>query len=102
MIRNATARKILYAWHGGQNSAFYAAASSGLVSHDDEERIFFECKDITDEKTRFKMLDWLSEQFAYPVSVAVSPSGHRMPSSKNPRDYYTVLPWSYINVREIK
>ena len=32
MIRNATARQLLYAWHGGQWSPTYAAASSGLVA----------------------------------------------------------------------
>lgn len=32
MIRNATARQLLYDWHGGMSSPFYAAASSGLVA----------------------------------------------------------------------
>ncbi len=31
MIRHKTARKLLYAWHGGQWSLEYSAASSGLV-----------------------------------------------------------------------
>ena len=32
MIRNSTARQLLYDWHGGMSSPFYAAASSGLVA----------------------------------------------------------------------
>ncbi len=32
MIRTSTARQLLYAWHGGQWSPTYAAASSGLVA----------------------------------------------------------------------
>ena len=31
MIQNKTARQLMYAWHGGQTSPLYAAASSGLV-----------------------------------------------------------------------
>ena len=31
MIQNKTARRLMYEWHGGQSSALYAAASSGLV-----------------------------------------------------------------------
>ena len=31
MIQNKTARQMMYAWHGGQTSTLYAAASSGLV-----------------------------------------------------------------------
>jgi len=38
MIQNKTARNTLYAWHGGQWSAFYAAASSGLVESFDALR----------------------------------------------------------------
>ena len=32
MIRNKTARNLLYAWHGGASSPFYQAAGSGLVA----------------------------------------------------------------------
>lgn len=31
MIQHKTAREMMYSWHGGQSSALYAAASSGLV-----------------------------------------------------------------------
>lgn len=31
MIQNKTARRIMYEWHNGQWSPFYAGASSGLV-----------------------------------------------------------------------
>lgn len=37
-IQSKTARNLMYAWHGGQFSPFYAAASSGLVESFDAIR----------------------------------------------------------------
>jgi len=59
MIRNRTARELLYAWHGGMSSPFYAAASSGLVKSFAD--LALEC-DVVDIKERSKLLTWLSHQ----------------------------------------
>lgn len=59
MIQHKTARRIMYEWHGGQCSAFYAAASSGLVACFDELR--HECRMI-DNPGRDKLMAWIEKQ----------------------------------------
>lgn len=44
MIRNNTARTLMYSWHDGMSSAFYAAASSVLVR--DWAALLVECESI--------------------------------------------------------
>lgn len=47
MIQNKTARELMYSWHGGQFSAFYAAASSGLVESFDA--LLNDCETLKDD-----------------------------------------------------
>jgi hypothetical protein len=56
MIRASTARQMLYDWHGGMYSPFYAAASSGLV--EDWLALLSECATI-DQPDRDKLREFL-------------------------------------------
>lgn len=56
MIRNDTARRLMYDWHGGQSSAMYAAASSGLV--ESFVALSQECTGMGSDGT--KLLAWLT------------------------------------------
>lgn len=77
-IQNRTARRLMYEWHGGQSSPFYAAASSGLVAS--FVALADECMTI-DEPDRGKLLSWIQQR-----------------QQKAPRTVvrgreYAVLPW---------
>ena len=80
MIHNKTARQLMYDWHSGQWSPFYAAASSGLV--EDWERLIGEAKTINN-KDGEKLVQWLEYQKAKPKAVSVLVRGV----------LYGVLPW---------
>lgn len=85
MIRATTTRKILYDWHGGQWSSFYAAASSGLV--EDKEKLLNDCREITDDETREKLTDWINQQIKkgrYWTKASII----------NPDQVYLMLPWA--------
>lgn len=68
MIDDSTAIQLLYDWHSGQWSPFYAAASSGLV--ESFSALIRECKEI-DEPDRTELLEWIrhQEQTAPEVSI---------------------------------
>jgi len=59
MIKQKTARAMLYDWHGGQWSATYAAASSGLVKN--FELLMLEVRHI-DQPDRDKLTEYLLHQ----------------------------------------
>ncbi|MDN7537059.1 hypothetical protein [Burkholderia cenocepacia] len=81
MIRNQTARDLLYAWHGGQFTPFYAAASSGLVSS--FVALADECMKI-DEPDRGKLMSWIQrQQTAAPQAVVNGTT-------------YSALPWATV------
>ena len=79
MIRNKTARKLLTLWHGGQASAFYAAASSGRVA--DFGALVAECRTMTDKPMREALLGWLHWQSATCDGKFVQ------------GQFYSLLPW---------
>lgn len=79
MIRNKTARELLYAWHVGQWSPFYAAASSGLV--ESFTALADECMKIN-EPDRAKLMSFLQHHAMRRKDVIV-----------NGRTY-AALPWS--------
>lgn len=64
MIQNKTARELMYSWHGGSSSAFYAAASSGLVESFDA--LLNECevmKDNPDYPHDYqKLTEWIKHK----------------------------------------
>lgn len=78
-IQNATARRMMYEWHGGMSSAFYAAASSGLVAS--FTALALECNSMDDAKERSKLLAWIQKRQANKLRVVVH--GHE----------YSILPW---------
>ena len=78
MIQNKTARRLMYEWHGGQSSALYAAASSGLVAS--FTALALEC-DSVDQKDRSKLLSWIMARQANHVQVVVAGRS------------YAALPW---------
>jgi hypothetical protein len=92
MISNKTARNTLYAWHGGQCSAFYAAASSGLVeSFDaikDEINKCIRAVETTkgytkkDHEQLIKLLDWIKHK--------ESKAKHKVIAAGTS---YFILPW---------
>ncbi len=58
MIRNNTARRLMYDWHGGQASALYSAASSGLLANSWASLVREIEQNVTgDDKT--KLLEWV-------------------------------------------
>jgi len=83
MIRSATARQLLYAWHGGQCSAFYAAASSGLVALADRDALLSELDAITSKKDRDRLRDWLTDQVS--KNVRLDAKGR----------HWIILPWGF-------
>jgi hypothetical protein len=78
MIRTRTARELLYAWHGGQSSPFYAAASSGLVAN--WLALLAECERI-DMPDRDKLREFLKSWL------------YRAPRVTVAGVEYSVLPW---------
>ena len=70
MIRNDTARKLMYDWHSGQASPLYAAASSGLVA--DGDALLHDCQTIDDPKDRARLLEWVNRQFENLRGVTVN------------------------------
>lgn len=85
MIKQKTARAMLYDWHGGQWSATYAAASSGLVKN--FEALLLEVRQITFEPDRDKLTEYLLNQQSIGRYVCKG-------STANPADYYLALPWA--------
>lgn len=83
IIRSATARRLMYEWHGGQGSPFYAAASSGLVAS--FELLMSECREITDKAARLKLAAWIDAQQKRAPRVTVKGSQCH---------YYHALPWA--------
>ena len=79
MIRNKTARQLFYAWHGGQWSAFYKAASSGLV--DDINQLENEIKSIDCPSDKAKLTMWWEAKKTKASSVLII------------NNFYLVLPW---------
>jgi len=59
-IQNKTARNMMYSWHSGMGSAFYAAASSGLV--ESFSALASECMTIDDQNDRQKLLNWIQQK----------------------------------------
>lgn len=85
MIKQKTARAMLYDWHRGQWSATYAAASSGLVKN--FEALLLEVRQITFEPDRDKLTEYLLNQQSKGRYVCKG-------STANPADYYLALPWA--------
>lgn len=87
MIQNKTARNIMYAWHGGQSSDFYAAASSGLVESFDSllletSKCILLAENNKDREQLIKLGEWLKHKKAkIKTQVFIQNS------------YYFVLPW---------
>lgn len=81
MIRNNTARTLMYSWHDGMSSSFYAAASSGLVR--DWHDLLMACDSITDFHDRAKLCEWLKHKQAKHKTITLR--GHE----------YAVLPWAH-------
>jgi hypothetical protein len=78
-IQNETARRMMYEWHGGMPSAFYAAASSGLVAS--FAQLAAECATI-DEPDRAKLMAWIQKRQAkFKTETVVSGRAYR------------ILPW---------
>ena|SRR5437868_8822595 len=79
-IRNSTARRLMYEWHGGMHSPFYAAASSGLVAS--FVALTDECMRI-DEPDRGALMTWIqrAQQAAKPVTATDGRT-------------YSALPWA--------
>lgn len=87
-IQNNTARKLMYEWHSGQTSPFYAAASSGLCA--DYGALEWEANKIDDPSDRAKLLAWITKRKTAKKKIKVIFMGQS----------YFVLPWvhrSYIN-----
>ena len=85
MIKQKTARAMLYDCHGGQWTATYAAASSGLVK--DFEELLAEVKTITFKPDRDKLIEYLMRQRDKARYVC---QGDR----NDPADYFLRLPWA--------
>lgn len=85
MIKQKTARAMLYDWHDGQWSATYAAASSGLVG--DINALIGEVSTISFQPDREKLLTWLLKQIELGRHVCVG-------DTSNPANYYLALPWA--------
>lgn len=84
MIQNKTARRIMYEWHDGQWSSFYAAASSGLVESFDS--LLSEAKSnlqYDEQGDITKLIQWIE---------------HKKSKSKTQvfisNSYYFILPWA--------
>lgn len=70
MIQNKTARRLMYEWHSGQWSAFYAAASSGLIESFYELEI--ECETITNPTDRQKLREWIHHRKKADTKVLIN------------------------------
>ena len=83
MIQSRTARKMMYAWHGGQLCPLYAAASSGLVADWDALLHAFNCmKDSKDYPQDYaKLTEWIKHKQKQKSSIVVQSRS------------YAVLPW---------
>ena len=79
MIRSKTARKLMYGWHTGQWSAFYAAASSGRV--EDFNTLIAECRTIGSAPERDALMAWLRHQSATCEGATIQGK------------FYSLLPW---------
>ena len=95
MIRNSTARQMLYDWHGGMSSPFYAAASSGLVADwqalgDETQRCYnYSSNTNKDREQLAKLLVWIRHQCGASTLWINHPADGRT---------YSALPWSRKNV----
>lgn len=78
-IQNRTARRLMYEWHSGGGSPFYAAASSGLVAS--FVALADECARIDDAKDRQALMIWIQRR--QPKAPRVVVHGRE----------YAVLPW---------
>lgn len=78
MIHNKTARELMYNWHGGQWSALYAAASSGLVSSFTD--LAGEVLTI-EEPDRARLMAWIQQRAVKAPEVIAAGRAYR------------VLPW---------
>jgi len=78
-IQNKTARDLLYSWHSGMGSAFYAAASSGLV--ESFSALACECMTMGDPNERNRLMCWIQKKAMKHTTVVVQ--GRK----------YAVLPW---------
>lgn len=84
MIQHEKPREIMYQWHGGQSSAFYAAASSGLVAS--FGALVEECDNIDEpDRTRLKLYILLCQRVA-PRVVVLGQEYAAMPWAKIPTD----------------
>ena len=79
MIQNQTARRLMYEWHGGQSSAMYAAASSGLVAS--FVALADEISTIDNPKERNDLMCWVMRRQTMAPRVCVA------------NRFYSVLPW---------
>lgn len=84
MIQSKTARKMMYAWHGGMSDPLYAAASSGLIA--DWEALLYSCNCMKDSKEYpndyTKLTEWIKhKQAKQKFSIVVQGQS------------YAVLPW---------
>lgn len=79
MIQHKTARDLLYSWHSGQSSPFYAAASSGLCASFDALKC--EAAAMDDEKDQFRLLEWIQRREKVAPVVVIQGRAYR------------VLPW---------
>lgn len=78
-IQHRTARRLMYKWHSGMPSPFYAAASSGMVVS--FVALADECVRI-DDPDRSALLSWIQRQ---------SGKAHRITIKGTE---YAILPWS--------
>ncbi len=85
MIQSRTARKMMYSWHGGMSSAFYSAASSGLVR--DWTALLADCESIKDDPDNpqdyAKLLEWLRHWQGKAKQIMYNNTG------------FYVLPWAH-------
>lgn len=69
----------MYDWHSGMGSAFYAAASSGLVAS--FVALSNECMTIYDQNDRQKLLNWIQQKAIEHTEIVIMGRA------------YGVLPW---------
>lgn len=79
-IQNKTARAMLYDWHSGQTSPFYAAASSGLCRS--FQALAMECATVDNAEERRKLLTWIQKE-----------QGKNKPQVCIAGAFYWPLPW---------
>lgn len=78
-ITNEQARELFYAWHAGASSAFYQAASAGLVLSWDT--LVQELQSMDTGENKQQLLDWVSA--AMPAASLLCYHGQQ----------YHALPW---------